>query len=104
MKSIGNLLLRNFYMKIIKVVNFYIQCEIQNLVCSACVVLFYICDRQYYFCSQYFNIAKNCFQNSKNHHKSIGCSFKFILKVGVEESIVNAPLASLQNENKQRKK
>jgi hypothetical protein len=68
MKSIGNLLLRNFYMKIIKVVNFYIQCEIQNLVCSACVVLFYICDRQYYFCSQYFNIAKNCFQNSKNHH------------------------------------
>jgi hypothetical protein len=25
-----------------------------------------------------------------------GCSFKFLLKVGVEESIVNAPLASLQ--------
>jgi hypothetical protein len=28
--------------------------------------------------------------------KSIGCSFKFILKVGVEESIVNAPLVSQQ--------
>jgi hypothetical protein len=27
--------------------------------------------------------------------RSIGCSFKFILKVGVEESIVNAPLVSL---------
>jgi hypothetical protein len=25
---------------------------------------------------------------------NIGCSFKFILKVGVEESIVNAPLIS----------
>jgi hypothetical protein len=29
----------------------------------------------------------------------IGCSFKFILKVGVEESIMNAPLVSLQNKN-----
>jgi hypothetical protein len=29
--------------------------------------------------------------------KNIGCSFKFILKVGVEESIVNAPLANLQS-------
>jgi hypothetical protein len=29
----------------------------------------------------------------------IGCSFNFILKVGVEESIVNAPLVSLQSEN-----
>jgi hypothetical protein len=26
----------------------------------------------------------------------IGCAFKFLLKVGVEESIVNAPLVSLQ--------
>jgi hypothetical protein len=31
--------------------------------------------------------------------RSIGCSFKFILKVGVEESIVNAPLVSLQSKN-----
>jgi hypothetical protein len=34
-------------------------------------------------------------------------SFKFILKVGVEESIVNAPLVRLQSKNtnnKQRKK
>jgi hypothetical protein len=29
----------------------------------------------------------------------IGCSFKCILKVGVEESIVNAPLVSLQCKN-----
>jgi hypothetical protein len=37
--------------------------------------------------------------------KSIGCSFKFILKVDVEESIVNAPLVSLQSKKgKQRKK
>jgi hypothetical protein len=31
------------------------------------------------------------------HFIWIGCSFKFILKVGVEESIVNAPFVSLQN-------
>jgi hypothetical protein len=29
----------------------------------------------------------------------IGYSFKFILKVGVEESIVNAPLVSLRGKN-----
>jgi hypothetical protein len=29
--------------------------------------------------------------------KSIRCSFKFLLKVGIEESIVNAPLVSLQS-------
>jgi hypothetical protein len=29
----------------------------------------------------------------------MGCSFKFILKVGVEESIVNAPLDRLQSKN-----
>jgi hypothetical protein len=29
----------------------------------------------------------------------IGCSFKFILKVGIEESIVNAPLVSGQSKN-----
>jgi hypothetical protein len=29
----------------------------------------------------------------------IGCSFKFVLKVGVEESVVNAPLVSLQSKN-----
>jgi hypothetical protein len=29
----------------------------------------------------------------------VGCSFTFILKVGVEESIVNAPLVSPQSEN-----
>jgi hypothetical protein len=28
------------------------------------------------------------------HSTHIGCSFKFILKVGVEELIVNAPVAS----------
>jgi hypothetical protein len=30
-------------------------------------------------------------------HRYIGYSFKFLLKVGVEESIVNAPLVSLQS-------
>jgi hypothetical protein len=30
---------------------------------------------------------------------NIGCSFKFLLKVGVEESIVNAPLVGLQDKN-----
>jgi hypothetical protein len=29
----------------------------------------------------------------------MGCSFKFILKVGVEESIVNAPYVSVQSKN-----
>jgi hypothetical protein len=28
-----------------------------------------------------------------------GCSFKFFLKVGVEESIVNTPLVRMQNKN-----
>jgi hypothetical protein len=35
---------------------------------------------------------------------SIGCSFKFLLKVGIEESIVNGALVSLQSKKKQRKK
>jgi hypothetical protein len=30
---------------------------------------------------------------------NIGCSFKFFLKVGVEDSIVNAPLVTLQSKN-----
>jgi hypothetical protein len=30
---------------------------------------------------------------------NIGCSFKFRVKVGVEESIVNVPLASVQIKN-----
>jgi hypothetical protein len=34
-----------------------------------------------------------------NQIHSIGCSFKFILKVGVEKSIVNAPLVSLYTKN-----
>jgi hypothetical protein len=29
----------------------------------------------------------------------VGCSFTFILKVGVEESIVNAPHVSLKSKN-----
>jgi hypothetical protein len=45
-------------------------------------------------------IIKN-YKNRKQFEKKmhIGCSFKFILKVGVEESIVNAPFVSLQNKN-----
>jgi hypothetical protein len=30
---------------------------------------------------------------------SIGCSFKFILKVGVEELIVNEPIVCVQSKN-----
>jgi hypothetical protein len=30
---------------------------------------------------------------------NIGCSFKFLLKVGIEESIVNAAFISLQNKS-----
>jgi hypothetical protein len=37
--------------------------------------------------------------NLKKHPISIGCSFKFPVKVGVEESIVNAPLISLQSKS-----
>jgi hypothetical protein len=33
------------------------------------------------------------------HLSCIGCSFKFILKVGLEELIVNAPLFSVQSKN-----
>jgi hypothetical protein len=29
----------------------------------------------------------------------IGCSFKFLLKLSVDESIVNAPLVSVQSKN-----
>jgi hypothetical protein len=33
------------------------------------------------------------------HYENIVCSFKFLLKVAVQESIVNAPLVSLQSKN-----
>jgi hypothetical protein len=36
--------------------------------------------------------------------KTISCSFKFPVKVGVEESIVNAPLVSLQSKNTNKAK
>jgi hypothetical protein len=29
----------------------------------------------------------------------VGCSFKFLLKVGLEESVVNAPLVNLHSKN-----
>jgi hypothetical protein len=35
----------------------------------------------------------------RRYIKNLSCFFKFHLKVGVEESIVNAPLVSLQSEN-----
>jgi hypothetical protein len=38
------------------------------------------------------------------YFKSIGCSFKFILKCGLEESIVNALLVSLQSKNTNKAK
>jgi hypothetical protein len=38
-----------------------------------------------------------------NININIGCSFKFILKVGVEESIVNTLLISLQSKNTTQK-
>jgi hypothetical protein len=47
-------------------------------------------------------VRKIQFGEQKNwwkHREHIGCSFKYIFKVGVEESIVNPPLVSLQNKN-----
>jgi hypothetical protein len=35
----------------------------------------------------------------ESQRPSVGCSFTFILKVGIEESIVNAPLVSLHSKN-----
>jgi hypothetical protein len=49
------------------------------------------------FC--FFLINKN-----GNSYDSTGCSFKFILKVGIEESIVNAPLVRLQSKNTNKSK
>jgi hypothetical protein len=52
-----------------------------------------------------FNFDMLCHTYMLRNYKSafmvlfIGCSFKFILTVGVEESIVKAPLVSLQSKN-----
>jgi hypothetical protein len=46
-------------------------------------------------------MQKTTWQNNINY---IVRSFKFILKVGVEESIGNAPLARLQSKNKNNAK
>jgi hypothetical protein len=37
-------------------------------------------------------------------HKTIECSFKFLLKVGIEELIVNAPLVNLQSKTTNNEK
>jgi hypothetical protein len=37
-------------------------------------------------------------------YSSIGCSFKFISKVGVGETIVNTPLVHLQSKNTNNEK
>jgi hypothetical protein len=54
------------------------------------------------------NLIQICFGEQFRHNKSlynnIGWSFKFILKVGVEKSIVNAPLVSFNWKHKQHKK
>jgi hypothetical protein len=36
---------------------------------------------------------------SSSASESVGCLFKFLFKIGVEESIMNAPLVSLQGKN-----
>jgi hypothetical protein len=41
----------------------------------------------------------NIVGNQYSVKKYIGCSFKCVLKVGIEESIVNAPLVSLLSKN-----
>jgi hypothetical protein len=41
---------------------------------------------------------KKSLENSYNKNE-LRCSFKLILKVGVEKSIVNAPFVSLQSKN-----
>jgi hypothetical protein len=42
---------------------------------------------------------KNILNVDSKNACAVGCSFKCILKVGVEESIVNAPLVTLQSKN-----
>jgi hypothetical protein len=42
----------------------------------------------------------NIVGNQYSVKKYIGCSFKCVLKVGIEESIVNAPLFSLLSKNR----
>jgi hypothetical protein len=44
-------------------------------------------------------IVENNIKQKRIHWSYIRCSFKFPVKVGVEESIVNAPLVSLQIKN-----
>jgi hypothetical protein len=51
-------------------------------------------------CDDFCILETNLITTNKNEWKCkiyIGCSFKFLLKVGVEESIVNAPLVSVQS-------
>jgi hypothetical protein len=44
-------------------------------------------------------IAVWFFKFLQSYSGNIGCSFKFLLKAGLEESIVNAPVVSLQSKN-----
>jgi hypothetical protein len=43
--------------------------------------------------------CENNIKQKRIHWSYIRCSFKFPVKVGVEESIVNAPLVTLQIKN-----
>jgi hypothetical protein len=49
--------------------------------------------------SRKFRVPNSTYYSGHGILTISGCSFKFILKAGVEESIVNAPLARLQSEN-----
>jgi hypothetical protein len=46
-----------------------------------------------------FSIKKIRNENLLKLYLNIGCSLKYILKVDVEESIVNAPIVTLQSKN-----
>jgi hypothetical protein len=48
--------------------------------------------------SQCYLFIDDCIIANK-YTTNIGCSFKFILKAGIEELIVNAPLVRLQSKN-----
>jgi hypothetical protein len=72
-------------------------CQINQQNISDCNVKNNRITKCYYFCQRKQSLITP--YKSAIFRDSIGCSFKFILKVGVEESIVNAPLVSLQSKN-----
>jgi hypothetical protein len=62
----------------------------------------FLAVHDHYLSSEY--IFKYIFKNVTQRLTYMGCSFKLILKVGIEESIVNAPLVRQQSKNTNEEK